>query len=74
MPTTNIAIFVSGSGTNCENIIRYFAEKPEVNDEFAQDNGYDNLEAYKAAIVAELQEAADKQIRQFQQIIRHFKI
>ena len=31
MPTTNIAIFVSGSGTNCENIIRYFAEKPEVN-------------------------------------------
>ena len=35
-------------------------EKPEVNDEFAQDNGYDNLEAYKAAIVAELQEAADK--------------
>lgn len=31
MPTTNIAIFVSGSGTNCENIIRYFAKKPEVN-------------------------------------------
>ncbi len=31
MPTTNIAIFVSGSGTNCENIIRYFADKPEVN-------------------------------------------
>ncbi len=30
MPT-NIAIFVSGSGTNCENIIRYFAQKPEVN-------------------------------------------
>ena len=31
MPTTNIAIFVSGSGTNCENILRYFADKPEVN-------------------------------------------
>ncbi|MBQ4023712.1 MAG: phosphoribosylglycinamide formyltransferase [Prevotella sp.] len=31
MPTTNIAILVSGSGTNCENIIRYFADKPEVN-------------------------------------------
>ena len=27
----NIAIFVSGSGTNCENIIRYFADKPDVN-------------------------------------------
>ena len=26
----NIAIFVSGSGTNCENIIRYFADKPDV--------------------------------------------
>ena len=23
---TNIAIFVSGSGTNCENIIRYFQD------------------------------------------------
>lgn len=27
----NLAIFVSGSGTNCENIIRYFAHHPEVN-------------------------------------------
>ena len=27
----NIAIFVSASGTNCENIIRYFADKPDVN-------------------------------------------
>ena len=26
----NIAIFVSGSGSNCENIIRYFQENPEV--------------------------------------------
>lgn len=25
-----IAIFVSGSGTNCENIIRYFSSRPEV--------------------------------------------
>ena len=27
----NIAIFVSGSGTNCENIIRYFANHLDVN-------------------------------------------
>jgi len=27
MKQTNIAIFVSGSGTNCENIIRYFQDK-----------------------------------------------
>ena len=27
----NLAIFVSGSGTNCENIIRHFAHHPEVN-------------------------------------------
>ena len=28
--TTKLAIFVTGSGTNCENIIRYFSDKPEV--------------------------------------------
>ena len=27
----NIAIFVSGSGTNCENIIRHFADHSDVN-------------------------------------------
>jgi len=27
---TNIAIFVSGSGTNCENIIRYFKENDDI--------------------------------------------
>lgn len=27
---TNIAIFVSGSGTNCENIIRHFTQHPTV--------------------------------------------
>ncbi|MBR5690307.1 MAG: phosphoribosylglycinamide formyltransferase, partial [Prevotella sp.] len=27
---TKIAIFVSGSGTNCENIIRYFANHAEI--------------------------------------------
>lgn len=27
----NIAIFVSGSGTNCENIIRYFADSKDIN-------------------------------------------
>ena len=31
MKTINIAIFVSGSGTNCENLIRYFSTSPEVN-------------------------------------------
>ena len=28
---TNVAIFVSGSGTNCENIIRYFKNSEQVN-------------------------------------------
>lgn len=28
MERINIAIFVSGSGTNCENLIRYFADSP----------------------------------------------
>ena len=28
--TIKLAIFVTGSGTNCENIIRYFSDKPEV--------------------------------------------
>lgn len=27
---TNLAIFVTGGGTNCENIIRYFQNNPEV--------------------------------------------
>ena len=27
----NIAIFVSGGGTNCENLIKYFADKEQVN-------------------------------------------
>lgn len=27
----NIAIFVSGSGSNCENIIRYFQDSPTIN-------------------------------------------
>ena len=26
---TNLCIFVSGSGTNCENLIRHFAESDE---------------------------------------------
>ena len=28
--TTRLAIFVTGGGTNCENIIRYFMDKPDV--------------------------------------------
>jgi phosphoribosylglycinamide formyltransferase-1 len=31
METINIAIFVSGSGTNCENLIKYFADSERVN-------------------------------------------
>jgi len=31
MKTINIAIFVSGSGTNCENLIRYFSGSSRVN-------------------------------------------
>ena len=31
MKKINIAIFVSGSGTNCENLIRYFRESERVN-------------------------------------------
>ena len=30
MEKISIAIFVSGSGTNCENLIRYFADSPRV--------------------------------------------
>lgn len=30
MSTTNIIIFASGSGTNAENLIKYFADNPEV--------------------------------------------
>lgn len=28
---TNVAIFASGNGTNCENIIRYFKDSPDIN-------------------------------------------
>jgi len=31
MKPTNIAIFVSGDGTNCENLIRYFRDSEKVN-------------------------------------------
>ena len=27
----NLAIFISGEGTNCENIIRYFADNAYIN-------------------------------------------
>ena len=30
MKKINIAIFVSGSGTNCENLIKYFSDSPRV--------------------------------------------
>ena len=28
MERVNIAVFASGSGSNCENLIQYFSEKP----------------------------------------------
>ncbi len=27
---TNVAVFASGNGTNCENIIRYFKDSPDI--------------------------------------------
>ena len=38
---TNVAIFVSGSGTNCENIIRYFKDSEEVKIRFVLSNKAD---------------------------------
>lgn len=37
----NIAIFVSGSGTNCENLIKYFADSERVNCALVVSNRFD---------------------------------
>lgn len=38
MKTTNVAIFASGNGTNCENIIKHFAGSEEVKIKFVLSN------------------------------------
>ena len=49
MQNINIAIFVSGSGTNCENLIRYFADKPSVNCALVVSNKADALALERAS-------------------------
>lgn len=44
----NIAIFVSGSGTNCENLIRYFADSERVNCALVVSNKADALALERA--------------------------
>ena len=41
MERTNIAIFVSGGGTNCENLIRYFQSSDDINCELVVSNKAD---------------------------------
>jgi phosphoribosylglycinamide formyltransferase-1 len=48
MKRVNIAIFVSGSGTNCENLIRYFAESTTVNCALVVSNKPDALALERA--------------------------
>ena len=49
MQNINLAIFVSGSGTNCENLIRYFADKPRVNCALVVSNKADALALERAS-------------------------
>ena len=49
MQNINIAIFASGSGTNCENLIRYFADKPHVNCALVVSNKADALALERAS-------------------------
>lgn len=46
---TNLAIFVSGSGTNCENIIKYFQDDSEVNINIVISNRADAFALVRAA-------------------------
>lgn len=48
MGKINIAIFVSGSGTNCENLIRYFADSERVNIALVVSNKPDALALERA--------------------------
>jgi phosphoribosylglycinamide formyltransferase-1 len=49
MKKINIAIFVSGSGTNCENLIKYFAGSPLVSCALVVSNKADALALERAA-------------------------
>ena len=49
MKKVNIAIFVSGSGTNCENLIRYFEGSDRVNCALVVSNKADALALERAA-------------------------
>lgn len=46
---TNIAIFVSGNGTNCENIIRYFKDDASINVSLVISNRADAYALQRAA-------------------------
>lgn len=46
---TNIAIFVSGNGTNCENIIRYFLDNKDINVSLVISNKTDAYALTRAA-------------------------
>ena len=46
---TNIAIFVSGNGTNCENIIKYFSNNDKVNVSIVISNRPDAYALVRAA-------------------------
>lgn len=45
---TNLAIFVSGSGTNCENIIRYFDHHPDIRVSLVLSNKADSYALVRA--------------------------
>ena len=47
----NIAIFVSGSGTNCENLIKYFADSESVNCALVVSNKFDAYALVRAEIL-----------------------
>lgn len=46
---TNLAIFVSGSGTNCENIIRYFNDNDHIRVSLVLSNRHDAFALTRAA-------------------------
>ncbi len=67
----NLAIFVSGNGTNCENIIRYFRDDREVNVSLVVSNKVDALALQRAAKYGVPCEVLTKQeINDEQKIIR----
>ena len=46
---TNIAVFVSGNGTNCENIIKYFQDDNDINISLVISNRQDAYALKRAA-------------------------